>query len=392
MIIKNIKVFQDNGIFDNGMIKTEGECFSEVLICSSEGENIQQRVLSSETEKRDRILDGQGFYAIPGLIDIHFHGCMGEDFCNGTEEAIETIAAYELTQGVTTICPATMTVSEAQLMQVMKAARMHENNKGAELVGINMEGPFISYEKKGAQNPDYIIPCDAELFRRLNQESGGMVKLVDIAPEKTGAMEFIRTCHGETNISLAHTMADYDTAKKAYEAGANHATHLYNAMPAFTHRSPGVVGAAADCEHVYVELICDGIHIHPAMVRSTIKLFGKDRVVLISDSMEAAGMPDGVYQLGGQKVYKTGRMAQLADGTIAGSASSLYDCLRTVVDQMKIPLETAVRCATINPARSIGIDDRYGSITPGKYANLVLLDDKLDIRGILLKGSVVLWN
>lgn len=392
MIIKNIKVFQDNGIFDNGMIKTEGECFSEVLICSSEGENIQQRVLSSETEKRDRILDGQGFYAIPGLIDIHFHGCMGEDFCNGTEEAIETIAAYELTQGVTAICPATMTVSEAQLMQVMKAARMHENSKGAELVGINMEGPFISYEKKGAQNPDYIIPCDAELFRRLNQESGGMVKLVDIAPEKPGAMEFIRTCHGETNISLAHTMADYDTAKEAYESGANHATHLYNAMPAFTHRSPGVVGAAADCEHVYVELICDGIHIHPAMVRSTIKLFGKDRVVLISDSMEAAGMPDGVYQLGGQKVYKTGRMAQLEDGTIAGSASSLYDCLRTVVDQMKIPLETAVRCATINPARSIGIDDRYGSITPGKYANLVLLDDKLDIRGILLKGSVVLWN
>lgn len=409
MRLKNVKIFLENGTFQNGEVQIEGARFGQICCdCkdgfpASQAEDLKNPLLEyvKEAENADEavrsdiaeeILDGKGCYAIPGLIDIHFHGCMGEDFCNGTEQAIATIAEYELSQGVTSICPATMTLPEEYLMQVMRAAGSYSNEAGAELIGINMEGPFLSYAKKGAQNPDYIRPCDVELFRRLNQESGGLVKLVDIAPEEPGAAEFIAACHEETNISLAHTAADYDTALQAYRAGANHATHLYNAMPPFSHRSPGIIGAAADCDHVYVELICDGIHIHPSVVRTTLKMFGEDRVVFISDSMEATGMPDGTYQLGGQKVYKKGKEARLEDGTIAGSASSLYDCLRTAVGQMEIPLETAVKCATINSARSIGVEQEYGSISTGKFANLVLLDDKLQIQGIFLKGKVVSWK
>ncbi len=386
MRVKNVKIFLEEGTFVNGEVRIEGERFGQ--ICREDKETL----LYSEEDEAEESLDGKGCFAIPGLIDIHFHGCRGADFCSGTEEAISVIAEYELSQGVTSICPATMTVSEEQLMQVMQAAGNYSGRSGAELIGINMEGPFISRAKKGAQNPEYIRPCDVELFRRLNRESGGLIKLVDIAPEEPGAAEFIAACHKETNISLAHTMADYDQALAAYQAGANHATHLYNAMPPFSHRSPGVIGAAADCDHVYAELICDGIHIHPSAVRAAMKMFGEDRVVLISDSMEAAGMPDGVYQLGGQKVWKKGKEARLEDGTIAGSASSLYDCLRTVVEEMGISLETAVKCASINSARSIGMEQEYGSIAPGKFANLVLLDEKLEIQGIFLKGKKISWK
>lgn len=370
MIIKNAKVFSEDGVFEEKTIMMDGEYFSNTTTDTKE-------------------FDGTGYYIIPGLVDIHFHGCVGHDFCNGTEEAIQAIADYELSCGVTTIVPASMTLSEDTLTTVFKAAAKHKNGKGAELVGINMEGPFVSTAKKGAQNGAFIHKPDAEMFHRLNAASGHMIKHVALAPEEPGAMEFIEQVKNDTVISIAHTTADYDTAKKAIDAGANHVTHLYNAMPPFTHRAPGVIGAAADHDNVFVELICDGIHIHPATVRTTFKIFGDDRICLISDSMEATGMPDGEYALGGQKVIKTGNLATLVDGTIAGSATNLMDCLRTVITQMHIPMESAIKCATANPAKSIGIYDKYGSISIGKYANCVALDSNLNIKAIFLKGKQV---
>ena len=225
-----------------------------------------------------------------------------------------------------------------------------------------------------------------ECQRKLQEESGGLIRLVDIAPETEGAMEFIDQVKDETVISIAHTTADYDTASEALARGASHVTHLYNAMPPLNHRDPGVIGAARDAENCHVELICDGIHIHPAVVRATFEMFGAERVILISDSMRATGLTDGEYTLGGQDVYVKGAKATLADGTIAGSATNLMGCLRRAVLDMEIPLETAVGCATANPAREIGIYDRCGSITPGKDADLVLLDKDLQVKAVYING------
>ena len=199
-------------------------------------------------------------------------------------------------------------------------------------------------------------------------------------------MEFIEAVEGEVTVSLAHTTADYDTAMEAYRRGAREATHLFNAMPPFTHRAPGVVGAAFDSPQVKVELICDGIHIHQSVVRAVFRLFGPERVVLISDTMRAAGMPDGDYTLGGQDVKVKGKFATLADGTIAGSVTDLMSCMRTAVG-FGIPLADAVRAAAVNPAQVLGIYGRYGSLEPGKMANIVVLDSGLNVRDVFFRGE-----
>lgn len=384
MIITNASVYTEEGKFE----------VKDVFV------NGNKIVAGAEELKTggatDEVIDGEGCYLIPGLTDIHFHGCVGQDFCDGTEEAIDAMAAYEAGVGVTTIVPATMTMGSDVLYAVCEAtakyrkAQSKGEKKGkAILCGINMEGPFISREKMGAQNPDFIRKADSELFEIMQQKSGGVVKLVAIAPETEGAMEFIKAKKDETVLSVAHTMADYDTAMKAFEAGATHVTHLYNAMPPYTHRAPGVVGAAADAG-AEAELICDGVHIHPAAVRATFKLLGEDKIILISDSMMATGLKDGDYSLGGQAVKVVGNLATLKDGTIAGSATNLMDCLRMAVKKMGIPLETAIKCAAVNSAKSVGIYDKYGSITPGKTANLVLLKkEDLSLKQVILEGEIL---
>ena len=378
MIIKNASVYTEDGRFINKDIWIEEERFVDC----------EQKV-SDKT-----VVDATGCYAIPGLTDIHFHGCVGHDFCDGTREAIDAMAAYEASVGVTNIVPATMTLGEDTLLEICKAAKVYREEgpkeKRARLCGINMEGPFVAPSKKGAQNEAYIRTPDIEMFDKLNEASGFMVKLVAIAPEVEGAMEFIEKRHDEVVISLAHTATDYDTAVLAFEKGANHVTHLYNAMNPYTHRAPGLVGAAVDTHKVEVELICDGVHIHPASVRTTFKMFGDERIILISDSMMATGLEDGDYSLGGQAVKVVGNLATLQDGTIAGSATNLMDCMRTAVLKMGIPLESAVKCAAVNPAKSVGIYDQYGSITPQKKANVVLLKkEDLSLRGVILEGQLL---
>ena len=222
------------------------------------------------------VLDAEGCYAIPGLTDIHFHGAVGHDFSDGDADGLAAIAEYELSRGVTQICPAGMTLLPEALEKMCAVAAEHRKAEkpGASLCGINLEGPFLSMAKKGAQNGDWLQKPNMELLRKLEEVSGGLVKLVSVAPEVEGAMDFIREASNEVRVSIAHTTADYDTAMAAFAAGAGHVTHLINAMPPFTHRAPGVVGAAFDTPNCWVELICDGIHIHPSVVRSVFKLFG----------------------------------------------------------------------------------------------------------------------
>ena len=346
--------------------------------------------LLSNSSADGKTYDASGCYVIPGLTDLHFHGCMGKDFSDADPEGLEIMARYELSQGVTQICPAGMTLLEEQLTKVCQVAAAHRdaNKPGAELCGINLEGPFLSTAKKGAQKADWIHAPDVPMFRRLMAASKGLVKLVSIAPEEPGAMEFIEAVEGEVTVSIAHTTADYDTAMEAFRLGARQVTHLFNAMPPFSHRAPGVVGAALDTPICNVELICDGVHIHPSVVRATFKMFGPKRVILVSDTMRAAGMPDGDYTLGGQPVKVKGKHATLADGTLAGSVTNLMNCMRTAVS-FGIPLEDAVWAAAVNPARAIGIFSRMGSLEPGKRANVVVLDQNLELKDVFFRGELV---
>ena len=394
MIIRNALVYTEEGRFVEKDIYIENGIFVDELM---EG-------------GRDEVLDAQGCYAIPGLTDIHFHGCAGYDFCDGTQEAIRAIAEYEASVGVTSIVPATMTLDENVLVGICETAAEYVRNvkidRAADLCGIHLEGPFVSESKKGAQNAEFIRKPDIDLYCRLDEASGHMVKLIAVAPEVDGAMEFIEWNGNSDNrfgrngicnksksrqavVSVAHTAADYETAKEAFEKGASHVTHLYNAMNPYTHRSPGVLAAAVEAD-AEVELICDGVHVHPAAVRTTFKLFGDDKIIFISDSMMATGLEDGDYQLGGQNVIVEGNKATLKDGTIAGSVTNLLDCMRAAVLEMGISLESAVKCAAVNPAKSVGIYDKYGSITAGKVANVVLLGkERLDLRAVVLRGNVI---
>lgn len=335
------------------------------------------------------MVDLTGKFIIPGLIDIHLHGAVGADFCDGNEEAFHKIAKYEASQGIVAICPTTMTLPYDTLENVMKCAQgavQSQSRDEATIIGINMEGPFVSKEKCGAQNPEYLKNPDIEAFNRLQSVSGDLIRLVDIAPELEGAEDFIRQVAPRCRVSLAHTTADYETASRAFKLGAKHVTHLHNAMPPLLSRAPGLIGAAFDNSDVTPELICDGYHILPAMVRATFKLFGADRMILISDSCMAAGMPAGEYSLGGQPVFMQDRKATLADGTLAGSASNLMDCLQQCIQYMNIPVCDAVRAATYNPAKAMGVLDEFGTIEYGKKADLVILNGDYEMESVILDG------
>ena len=331
------------------------------------------------------LVDAGGNYVLPGLVDIHSHGAVGHDFCDEDVKGLKEILAYEKSVGVTSYCPTSMTFPEEKLSRVfaqIPEVMEEEDSRYARVLGINMEGPFISPAKVGAQNPDYVMKADVDMFRRLDHNCGNAIRLVTLAPEVEGNMDFIRELKDEVHISIGHTAAGYDTASEAFALGADHVTHLFNAMPAFAHRDPGVVGATADHQRVYAEVICDLIHIHPSMIRAIFSFLGEERMVLISDSMEATGMEDGVYQLGGQKVKKEGAYARLLDGTIAGSVTCLFDGFRNAV-KAGIPLESAIRLVTMNPAKSIGMEDQVGVIAEGNYADLILVDQDLNLIQVL---------
>lgn len=368
MRIKNGLVFRDGGHFEYDSLFIKNGQFAE--FCAGEE------------------LDAEGLYVIPGLIDIHFHGCMGHDFSDGTTEGLKAMSGYQLKNGITAICPATMSLPIEELERALKCASYHGKSEGATFVGVNLEGPFLSPEKAGAQKKEYLRLPDKEIFGRLQRHAGGMIKLLTIAPEMPGAMEFVQAVGEKVRISLGHTATDYDTAMKAFAAGARHVTHFYNAMEPFRHREPGLIGAAYDTKDVMVELIADGQHIHPAVIRATFQMFGADRIILISDSMRACGLSDGVYTLGGQAVTVSGPRATLSDGTLAGSVCNLMDMVRNAV-KMGITLGDAVKCATVNPAKAIGIYGTRGSLRSGRIADAVLLDKDLNIRYIIQEGRVI---
>lgn len=366
MIIKRGKVFQEDGNFLEQTIYV----------------NDHRLVDKAEYQYDGEVIDAEGLLVLPGLVDIHSHGAAGEDFSDGNPEGFKKILQYEKRCGITSYCPTSMTFPKERLRQIFASIKGAQTEDGATVVGINMEGPFLDPAKKGAHVEKWIAAPDVAFVRELNQDADGLVRLVTLAPNMDGAEEFIKEMHEEVCISLGHTAADYDCASRAMKLGAHHVTHLYNAMQPFGHRAPGLIGAAMDDPECMVELICDGYHIHPSAIRAAFRMFGPERVILISDSMRATGMENGTYELGGQEVTVKDRKAVLKDGTLAGSATNLYGCMCKAVE-FGIPLEQAIMAATANPARSIGIFDRVGSIRIGKQADLLLVSENLELKRVI---------
>ena len=343
-----------------------------------------QKILSVGKLEGEADFDAAGMYVIPGLVDIHTHGAMGEDFSDGKADKLQMMADYYAAHGVTSVLATTMTLKEETLTPAMHAIRDFKRQGGAKLAGIHLEGPFLGYAKRGAQAAENLHK--PELFDRLNAASGGKVKLVTVACEEEGGMEFISNVSQKATVSLGHTSATYDQAIEAYSRGASHATHLYNGMDGLHHRKPGIIAAAMDAGAT-AELICDGLHIHPAAIRVAAKLYG-DKLCLVSDSLRCAGMPDGDYELGGQPITLSGGVARLTGtDTLAGSAISMLDALRNVVD-FGLSLPEAVYAASTAPALAVGLKDT-GSIEAGKCADLVVLDKDLNLVAVFVDGEKV---
>lgn len=380
MRIFNGSVFCENGTFRHVDLLTKGD---RILAL---GENF-----FTIDHAADTAIDAADHYVVPGFVDIHIHGAMSADFSDGSIASIQTIARYLLKQGVTSFLGTSMALPGARLSQIFKTARPlvgQTFSDMATLRGINMEGPFFNQEKRGAQNPEYIIPPSIDLFQQLQEDSGDHIRTVAVAPETAGGLEFVSKASQLCHVSLAHSCAGYEIAAQAFQCGADHVTHVFNGMPSFLHRDPGIVGAAVGTG-AYVEAISDGVHLHPATVRAVFQLYGEDRVCLISDAMRACGMPDGQYDLGGQLVTVSNGAATIATGSLAGSTTVLSECFRRAV-KFGVPLEAALKAATINPARSVGLDDEIGSLTPGKRADILILRKDLSIAHVILGGQLII--
>ena len=346
--------------------------------------------LSEPVPEGAEIIDAKGRYVAPGLVDIHIHGYLGEDTSDGSVEGIRKMAEGIVKNGVTAWLPTTMTVSYDDLRRAFNAVRTlmdkKNNPKGAQIMGVHAEGPFINPSKKGAQAVEYIRPADAPFLI----ENSDVIRIVTIAPEMPGALDCIREVTEKTGIlmSMGHTAANYETAKAGIEAGVRHATHLFNAMTPLNHRDPGVVGASLADDRVSTELIADTFHISPDLFGLVAKVKG-DNLILITDCTRAGGLEDGEYTLGGQPIFVKGIECRLADGTIAGSVLKLNNAVRNMREHTNLPLEQIVRMASINAARCIGLDKTKGSLEADKDADIILADENFAVSETIIAGETV---
>lgn len=347
--------------------------------------------ISNELEDGYEVIDAKGLYVSPGFVDVHTHGRNNEDTMNGTFEAIDVCSINEMKTGVTSFCPTTMTQSiEATQKAIQAVASYKGQENGAKVIGVHMEGPFIETSKKGAQPGKYVLKPSIEAFNDMVGDHMDDIALITVAPEVEGMKTLIPYLvnHGVT-VSMGHTNATYEDAKVGFSYGVSHATHTFNAMTAFTHRAPGAVGAVFENDDIYAELILDGIHVHFGAAKTLVREKGVGHVCLVTDSMEAAGLGNGEYALGGQKVFVHDGQARLADGTLAGSVLCLNQAVKNAYHHLNLPLYDAVRMASLSPAKSVKAYD-IGEIAPNKKADIVFFNDNIDIQKVIINGKEVL--
>lgn len=354
-------------------------------------ENGKIKEINPSNVNDTEVIDAEGLYLSPGFIDVHIHGAGGCDTMDGTVESINTIAKTIVEHGTTSFTPTTMTVAAEDIRKSMKVIKKlkEEGTEGSNVLGAHLEGPFISPKAIGAQNPNFLLAPSVENYNKIVGDYGDAVVSITMAPEVEGAKELIKylSDNGVT-VSMGHTKATYDEAIEGIKCGACHSTHLYNAMTPFTHREPGVVGATFDTD-ITTETISDGIHISYPALRTAYKQKGTDKVLLVSDAMEACGMPDGQYSLGGQDVIVKNGAARLLDGTLAGSVLTLDKAVKNIYSNSNYPLNEVVRMATYNGAKHCHVEDHKGLIKEGYDADLILFNEDIEIQKVFVKGKKV---
>lgn len=384
---------KDKTVILNGTIITPFQMVRDKAICIEEG-----RISSIKDKKHiinhvdAEIIDAANGFIVPGFIDIHVHGGGGSDVMDGSYEALKQIAKTDSISGTTSFLPTTMTMNKEKIIASLKSVReaYKKGTGAAEILGVNLEGPYINPLKKGAQKEEDISSPSIEEFLEFNNASGNLIRIVTIAPEMPGAINFIRWL-SEHNIiaSVGHSDATYKQVQEGIKAGLTHVTHIFNAMRKFDHREPGTAGAALFSPELVVEMIADGIHLHPVTMKIIVKIKEPEKIILITDAMAATGEPDGTYSLGGQEVVVKNDEARLKNGTLAGSILTLDKAVRNMVNIAGISLIEAIRMVTINPAKCLGVENRKGSLEPGKDADIAVLDESLRVKTTLVRGKIV---
>ena len=379
-IINNVKiVLKDQIIYDNQLLIRDGK----IAAITKESLHIDDCLL----------INGEGLYLSPGFIDIHNHGNSGFDAMDATIEALQAISCFHVKNGVTGFLATTMTASYTEILRAIENAVEYSrqvNTPGSQLLGLYLEGPYFSVQKKGAQNEKYINDIDLGELKRYVDCGEGLIKIVALAPEKEKSKEAITFLHDNgIIISAGHSYATYEQMMNGIKNSISQVTHMFNGMRSFDHREPGIAGACLIDDRVTCEMICDGIHLHPAAMEIIVKLKGDEKVVLISDSIKANGMPDGEYDFSGQKVTLKNNEVRLSGGALAGSTLSLNRAVRNLTKMVGVDLPTAVRMASLNPARQVGLSEIKGSIEIGKDADIILFDENLNIRRTFIKGEIV---
>ena len=380
-VIKGNLVLAD-GVLEDGTVILEGEMIAGVFPSDKE----------LALDGAD-VVDYSGHYITPGLIDLHLHGAMGSDVMDGTVAGLEEVAVYQARTGVTGFVATTLAAPISRIRDAVMAVKSaFAKPMSSEILGLHLEGPFLSFEKKGAQNPEFIRPINPKIMEDILRLCAGFKTIITIAPEADDNMNFIAGFRNSGLIvSIGHSNAAYELAMASFEQGITHATHFYNAMSGFLPREPGVIGAVLDSDRVTAELIADGIHVHPAALRLAIRQKGVESISLITDSLNAAGLGDGNFRVGGLDVVVKDGQARLKDsGALAGSVLTLNKAVKNVINWTGVSLPQAVRLASLNPARVLGLESRLGSIEEGKLANLAVLDSEFNVVDTILRGRSVL--
>lgn len=382
--VANLKIIINGKILiKNQVVYGKSLLFNDKILEFVEEENLEKLLQSCE-----EIIDAKGNFVSPGFIDMHVHGSGGYDVMDGTYQALSVISSVLAENGVTGFLPTTMTMSEKKIYASLDNVRasMKNNPKGAKILGAHMEGPFINKKYKGAQSEDFIIKPNFEFIK----EYVDVIKLITLAPEEDENFDFIKETVKKTNIilSIGHSNAQYEEAMEATKCGVSHCTHTFNAMTPLNHRKPGIVGAILN-SNIYCELIADGIHVHPALFKILKKIKGTDRIILVTDSMRAGCLKDGISELGGQRVIVSNNSARLEDGTLAGSILKLNKGIKYFMDNTDIDICEAVSLVSINPARELKLDKLKGSLEVGKYADIVILDSEFNVQQTIVEGNTV---
>jgi N-acetylglucosamine-6-phosphate deacetylase len=383
ILLKGIQVYTEDILIENGFIKINNGKIVEI-----------GSMEELEKENEFEVIELPGHYkAIPGLIDVHIHGVNGADTMDATKEALDTMVTALPKEGTTSFLATTMTQEGKQIENALiNAAQYIEKQKPngkAEILGLHLEGPFVNAKRAGAQPIQHIIDPDLALFQKWQNLTNGNIKLVTLAPERPGGLEMIRYLKSNGIIaSIGHTDATFDEVDQAIDAGANHVTHLFNQMRGLHHREPGVVGAAFLRDELKAEIIVDGVHVRPEMVKLAFKQKQSEGLILITDSMRAKCLKNGKYDLGGQEVTVKNGKAVLEDGTLAGSILKLGHAVKNIIAYTSCPLEDAIEMASVNPAKQLNMYDRKGSIAVGKDADIVILDEQLEVYMTLCHGAI----